>query len=135
MTYGPFSLAGATAADLKFKLWLNSELSYDKVFWGASVNGTDFWGFSRDGNSGGWVDIVLDLTNVPTLGNLTGLPNVWIALVFSSDNLVNTTEGAYVDNIVLRKCTSATCTGVSGAVPDSDQGQVVEIPTMMILAK
>ena len=103
MVYGPFSLADATAAELTFKLWLNSELGYDGLCRLASVNGTDFYGTCTSGNTAGWVDKGLDLSNVPDLGNLIGRPNVWIAIAFSSDLDTTRAEGAYVDNILLRK--------------------------------
>jgi hypothetical protein len=103
MVYGPFSLAGATAADLQFKLWLNSESGSDEVFWGASTNGADFYGWSTSGYSIGWADAMLDLSEVYMLGNLLGETEVWIALVFESDYSVNSPEGAYVDDIILRE--------------------------------
>lgn len=103
MIYGPFSLADATAGDLAFKLWLNSEANYDGIFRGASLNGNTFYGTWDSGNSGGWVDRVLDLTSVPTLGNLMGQPQVWVGLLFASDVSNTYLEGAYVDNVVLRK--------------------------------
>lgn len=84
MVYGPFSLADATAADLTFKLWLYTEQSYDHVCRYASTNGVNFHGTCTSGNSSGWIDRTLDLTNVPTLGDLAGQPNVWVALVFDS---------------------------------------------------
>ncbi len=71
----------------------------------ASTDGVNFSGSCTTGNTGGWVDKVLDLTNVPTLGNLMGRPSVWVALRFTSDVSNYYPEGAYVDNIVLRKCT------------------------------
>lgn len=108
MVYGPFSLQGATAAELQFKLWLDSESGYDYAFWGASTNGADFYGLGVSGYSGGWVDRLLDLSDVYTLGNLLGEPEVWIALVFQTDGDTHYTEGAYVDNVVLRKYLSAT---------------------------
>jgi hypothetical protein len=135
MVYGPFSLVGATAGDLSFKLWLNSEENNDKVCRMASIDGKNFYGLCTSGNTAGWVDKVLNLTSVDTLGNLMGQPNVWVALMFRSDSSTNTPEGGYVDNIVLRKCTSATCTGVSGAEAAADQGQVVESPVVMTLAR
>jgi hypothetical protein len=99
MVYGPFSLADATAADLSFKLWINAESADDYVARTASINGVNFYG----SYTSGWIDRTLDLTNVPTLGDLTGQANVWIALVFVSDGSVTYSEGAYVDDIVLRK--------------------------------
>ncbi len=138
MAYGPFSLVGATAGDLSFKLWLNSESSFDYVCRMASTDGTNFSGTCTSGNSSGWVDLTLDLTSVPTLGNLMGQSNVWVALVFSSDSSVNYAEGGYVDDIVLRKYISS----VAGASPAGSSepsgvgaGQIVETPAMMIRGK
>jgi len=133
MIYGPFSLSGATAADLKFKLWLNSESDNDKVCRFASLNGSDFYGLCTSGNTNGWTDRVLDLSNVYTLGDLRGQPNVWVALVFSSNGSVNYPEGGYVDNIVLRKCTAASCP--AGASTASDDAQTVDFPAKIILAR
>lgn len=132
MVYGPFSLADATAADLKFKLWLNSESGFDAVIATASINGANFYGVPISGTtSGGWVDGLLNLGNVPTLGNLEGQSNVWVALIFLSDGSINYPEGAYVDNIVLRKCTSASCPGASSAALSANNGQGVEFTTQV----
>ena len=103
MIYGPFSLADATAADLTFKLWLNLEPGDDYFSWSASIDGSEFFGYAALGTSGDWVEKTLDLTDVPTLGNLMGQPQVWIALDFISDASGNAAEGAYVDDIVLQK--------------------------------
>jgi serine protease AprX len=113
MVYGPFSLAGTLDADLTFRLWLNSELTYDGVFRGASTNGTNYYGWTTSGNTSGWTAKELDLTNVPTLGNLTGQSSVWIALVFVSDNTNTYSEGGYVDDILLRKYV-----GIQAASPE-----------------
>jgi hypothetical protein len=127
MVYGPFSLVGATAADMSFKLWLNSELNYDYFYYLASIDGNTFYGTRASGVSGGWVDPpVLDLSNVPTLGNLMGQPNVWVGFIFLSDASVNYPEGAYVDNIVLRKCTAASCPSLSLLPSVSDDMQFEE---------
>jgi len=107
MVYGPFSLQGGSAADLQFELWLNSESEYDYFFWGASTDGINFYGLGVSGYSGGWVDRQLDLSNVYTLGNLLGEPEVWIALVFQSNSGSNYPEGSYVDNVVLREYLAA----------------------------
>ncbi|MCX7839851.1 MAG: immune inhibitor A, partial [Anaerolineae bacterium] len=134
MKYGPFSLVGATAADLKFKLWLNTESGYDYVCRVASIDNNNFYGSCTDGNSSGWIDRTLDLANVPTLGNLLGQPNVWVAIVFFSDDSVNYPEGGYVDNVVLRKCPSGTCpTSASQALPSG--ARIVEFPMQMTLPK
>ena len=107
MQYGPFSLEDASAADLTFKLWLNTETGYDTFFWGVSADGQNFYRSASEppasGSTGGWVDKALDLNNVAGLGSVLGQPEVWIALVFTTDFDTNFAEGAYVDNIVLRK--------------------------------
>lgn len=106
MEYGPFSLSDALDAELQFYYWNQSELDYDYLFWGASVNGTDFYGTSVSGNSGGWQFVNFDLTNVYVLGDLAGEPEVWIGFAFWSDESI-TDQGAFVDNIVLRKLVMA----------------------------
>ena len=112
MVYGPFSLQGATAADLRFKLWLNSEMNYDYVYRLASIDGYNFYGSGVSGNTGGWIDQTLDLANVYGLGSLLGHSQVWVAIEFYTDYSVTYSEGAYVDNVVLRKCIRPTCSGV-----------------------
>ena len=135
MLYGPFSLAGAIAGDLSFKLWLNSELRYDNLCRLASIDGTNFYGSCTSGNTTVWIDRVLDLTNVPPLGNLMGQPNVWVMLGFFSDSSITRTEGAYVDDIVLRKCIAAPCPVMSSPAPNAGNGRIVDVPTTMTLAR
>ena len=103
LVYGPFSLENVTAADLSFQLWLRSEPGYDEVFWGASLDNSDFFGEYQSGDSGGWQQKTLDLANVPTLGSLLGQQKVWIGLVFLSDSGNTVPEGAHVDDVLLRK--------------------------------
>ena len=106
LVYGPFSLAGATAAELTFRRWQRSEEDFDFLSWIASVNGTNFYGTRTSGDSGGWVPETFDLSNVYTLGDLRGQPQVWIALLFQSDE--DTRDlGAFVDEVVIRKRTGA----------------------------
>jgi hypothetical protein len=107
LIYGPFSLAGASDAELLFDAWVNSQLDYDRFFVGASIDNDMFYGTRTTGNSGGWTSENFDLTNVYTLGNLLGRSEVWIAFVFASDSSITYPEGAYVDNIVLRKLTGS----------------------------
>jgi hypothetical protein len=42
---------------------------------------------------------------------------VWIGIVFSSDDSVNAAEGAYVDDILLRRCVGGTCEARKGSRP------------------
>ena len=103
LIYGPFSLADATAASLSFQLWLNSERDYDFLCRMVSADGTSFGGICTHGKSNDWIERVLDLTNVPTVGNVTGQPAVWIALVWNTDTLIAKAEGAFVDNVRVTK--------------------------------
>ena len=127
MVYGPFSLVNATAAGLDFKLWLNTEVGYDRIFYGASINGTNFYGYIID-STGGWIDSTLDLSNVYILGDLRGQSQVWVAINFTSDFSENYSEGAYVDNIVLRRCLVATCPGLAANGLGTGGSQVINKP-------
>ena len=110
MVYGPFSLSDAIDARFDLQAWVETETSYDYLFIGASVDGSQFYGMKRSGGwasaSGGdgWMNVALDLKRVPTLGDLTGETEVWVGLYFHTDNIYNL-EGAYVDDIVVEKIT------------------------------
>lgn len=136
MTYGPFSLADATAAELTFQAWQYSESGYDYLCRLASTDGSDFYGSCSSGNSSGWTSLTLDLANVYTLGDLRGQSSVWVALLFESDDSYNYAEGAHVDNVVLRKCTASSCVGTTSAEKlDTDDSQLIETPLMRTLPK
>ena len=99
VVYGPFSLAGATDAELSFYWWYDTELQHDYVECIALVDEDNYvyaWG---TGNSQGWKSQSLDL------GSLCGQPEVWVAFIFTSDGAV-TDKGAFVDDVVLRKYVS-----------------------------
>jgi len=98
MVRGPFDLSAATDATFSFRYWNDSELSFDYFKYLVSINGSNFYGYQVSGNSGGWSSRAVDLTAVPTLGDVTGQPAVWIAFVFVSDSTI-TREGAYVDEV------------------------------------
>jgi len=107
---GPFDLSDVTSATFDFELYLNSELGYDGLFYLVSTDGQNFYGPDGiSGNTQGWIAESLDLTAVPTLGNVCGHSQVWIAFNFTSD-ASGTGEGAYVDQVNL------TGSGGSGAV-------------------
>lgn len=111
LIYGPFSLADAQAASLDFFYRLDSELGGDFFKWMASTNGIDFFGQQISGTylsgpfNNGYNFVSFDLTNVHTLGDLSGEPEVWIAFIFQSDSDTNTGQGAFIDFITLRKNT------------------------------
>ena len=128
MVYGPFSLVNATAARLDFKLWLNSEIDYDGIAYVASIDGINFNGNFHSGNSGGWIDRTLDLSSIYNLGDLRGQPQVWVAIIFISDFSTNYAEGAYVDNIVLRRCMETTCPGLNTISLGAGESQIIDKP-------
>lgn len=104
MIYGPFSLSDANAGTFSLRYWNKSEQGFDYFKYLVSVNGTNFYGLQTSGDSLGWQSGSIDFTNVFTLGNITGQPQVWVALVFSSDSTVSH-EGAYVDEVLIQKTT------------------------------
>lgn len=120
MVYGPFSLAGVAAAELRYKLWLQSELNYDGMCALASLDGRNFYGSCATGSSPGWIDRRFDLANVYQLGNLLGKTRVWVALGFTSDSSVARPEGGYVDNIVLRRCAAGCGASAQPAAAPAD---------------
>jgi photosystem II stability/assembly factor-like uncharacterized protein len=97
MISGPFSLVGATGAELSFKLSINAESDYDFLCRYASADGNNFNGICTTGYSGGWIDRTLDLSSY------LGDSSVWIMLRFVSDSSVTYPDGAHVDNITVRK--------------------------------
>ena len=105
MVYGPFSLADAGDALMVFHRWLDTESGYDFVEWRASINGTNFYGWQISGTQA-WTCDTFDLKSVPTLGDLCGQSQVWVAFRFTSDES-NEYEGAYIDDVILQKYTSS----------------------------
>ena len=105
MIYGPFSLADAAAASLSFYYWLDTEVDFDWFGWYASIDGSNFYGDDVSGESHGWISGLMDLTDVYTLGDITGQPSVWIAFIFDSDISI-AYDGVFLDDILLQKSTS-----------------------------
>ncbi len=116
VVYGPFSLADASDGLFDFHYRNDSEANFDYFNWLASVDGTTFHGFRVSGSSNGWRYQSLDFKNIPTLGNIVGRPQVWIAFVFTSDSTVISGKGPFVDDVAIKKFVNMSCTGVSGHV-------------------
>lgn len=102
MIFGPFNLTDAVASRLTFYYWNQSESNYDWLYWLASTDATNFYGYRVSGDSTGWQSIAFDLSNVPTLGSALGRNCVWIGFFFTSDSTI-TYKGPFVDDIVLEK--------------------------------
>ena len=106
----PFSLNGASDCLLTFQLWLNSTTESGYFF--MTVYNSDHsltLNWNLDGSTGGWQPITHDLSAFRYQSGLT------LALGFFSDGGTTLPEGAYVDDIILKKCTYEYCS--SGAPP------------------
>ena len=140
MIYGPFSLSDATEAEMRLSIWVNTPAAaseqYDYVCWMASTNGTNFAGDCAWGESAVWNDQVLDFSSVPGYsGSMIGQPQVWVGLYFhsDSDSTGEYIEGAYVDDILVRKCVGGGCpTGTSG-ISAADLSQLITFPALKSL--
>ncbi len=129
MIYGPFDLSNATDAELLFYRWNLTELEQDSLLWSASINGLDFYGGAASGDSDGWKHTSFDLTNVYTLGDVTGQPQVWIGFFFRSSAANNRAEGAYVDDGTLRALVTEVLTPTTTPTP-TDTPTHTPTPTM-----
>ncbi len=105
MVYGPFDLSDANDATLEFDYYNSSEPGFDKFWWLASKDGTNYSGFflSDTSKTSQFQFKSFDLKNVPTLGNITGENGIYVAFLFQSDSLISNYWGALVDNVVLKK--------------------------------
>ncbi|MEM6455853.1 MAG: hypothetical protein AAF772_12215 [Acidobacteriota bacterium] len=102
MVHGPFDLTDAAGAVARLRYWLDTEPDEDLLRLLASNDGFFFGGVEVSGTSGGWQDLSLDLADVPGEGDLTGSPEVWVAIVFTSGAGV-VGEGAYVDRVRIER--------------------------------
>jgi hypothetical protein len=114
LVYGPFSLANANAAELSFQRWQRTQLDHDYLQWLASVDGDSFYGWQTSENSSGWASVTFDLSAVPTLGNLCGRSQVWVAFRMLSD-AATSDQGPFVDGILLRKHVGAALADAPGS--------------------
>ncbi len=81
---------------------------------------SEYHGVCRTGATNGWEDLTLDLSNVPTLGNVLGQPRVCVAITFEADEGDSRPEGAYVDDVSMRICPQGLtdlCAGSLGTAP------------------
>ena len=128
LIYGPFDLSDATAAEVRFRRWQRTENDYDFYRWKASVDDAQNFGLRSSRDTSDWVPVTFDLTDVYTLGNLSGEPRVWFAFVMQSDEST-TDQGVFVDDVEIRKYTGAVppSRGASGAVDDAGVRPAAEV--------
>ncbi|MCX9012675.1 MAG: carboxypeptidase regulatory-like domain-containing protein [Candidatus Methanoperedens sp.] len=108
MIYGPIDLSDASDAAVTFSHWTRTEQNYDWFSYAASIDGSYFYGYDLTGDLSPWWDpwpwndVTFDLKSVPTLEDLRGKPNVWIAFSFWSDPSYND-KGTFLDEIYIKK--------------------------------
>jgi M6 family metalloprotease-like protein len=122
--YGPFSTAGATAAELKYDFYVKSEVNYDNFWAMASSDGSNFYGYYYSG-AWPWQPATLNLAGNLCAGGTAsclGRPSVYIAFRFDSDLSNTDIYGAIIDNIVLRTCNSGSCPSASQATGEQTLG-------------
>ena len=133
MVFGPFSLAGATAAQFNAQFWLNTEVNQDAACFYASLDNNNFGGTCWSGNSSNaFLPNNLDLSNVFHVGSLLGQPNVWVAVEFRSDTSVNLSEGAFVDDLLVAKCLVASCPGQPSSPASANTGLLESHPASLV---
>ena len=87
-----------------------------------------YYGVCRTDATNGWEDLKMDLTNVPTLGNVLG-EQVCVAITFQADIGDSRPEGAYVDDVSLRFCPEGLtdlCPGSAGTAPPTSPTLIAE---------
>ena len=105
------NLKYTSQADFTVKVWTNlaagdqvcvmvtnEDVPQNQLPW------AQYYGVCRSGQTNGWEDLRLDLSQVPTLGNLLGTENVHVAVRFIANESGSLPVGAYVDDAVVRLC-------------------------------
>jgi M6 family metalloprotease-like protein len=132
--YGPFNTVNATAGQLNYNYYLNSELNADWFSVLATDDYTGTWtGLGWSGDSA-WQSYSFNLNQSWCGGGLytcIGWPEVYIAFAFDSDAQNQAAYGAIIDNIVLRLCDAGSCSG--GAPPLQAPGPLTDDAIMDFL--
>ena len=113
MEYAPWitCLSGAPYATLTFFTRLETEQGYDLFYYVASVDGTNYSGYTLSGNyADTWYAVTQDMRSWYGLGDLTSYPQIALAFVFQSDNQINQGFGVRVDDIAL---TASACPAIT----------------------
>ncbi len=97
---GPINLSSYNAGSFAFDLWQQTGTG-DYLFFGASINGTNFTGWNVTANTSAFERVTRDITSWGSLGNLAGQGSVWFAFFYISNDDESRAEGAYVDNVAL----------------------------------
>jgi hypothetical protein len=101
LIYGPFSLEGATAAEVQLAYWAETQPDVDTMLILLSTDADQWAGWSLSGSSQGWQVQTLDLATADVPGGVVGKPEVWLALGLESDESLGF-EGVFFDDVTLR---------------------------------
>lgn len=106
LIYGPVDLSLATDAELQFALWADVEgdgpYLIDSIDWGASIDAHTYHNYATAGQTGDWIPEMINLTDVPVLGDLTGRSGIYLGWSFVSDQSNPIAyQGAFVDDAAL----------------------------------
>jgi M6 family metalloprotease-like protein len=112
LIYGPFNLSDASEGTLDFDAWYDINdggdpaNATDWAAWLFSVDGQTFpVGYAVTGTSQGWEHVTVTMSDIRLDDGtaLLGKPQVWLGFVFVSSAATTPREGAYIDNVVLKK--------------------------------
>ena len=105
MIYGPFDLTDASDAVLEFDLYNNCEPTYDFLFVGIAKSLQDtLHGYYEPDSTGIFLHFSYDLKSFSSLGNVLGKKGLYLEFLFYSDSTISSNyEGAFIDNVVLKK--------------------------------
>lgn len=109
MVYGPFSLTDASSSRMEFALVGRTEPGFDDVQILITANEFEtyqtytFSGFNFDT----WANYFADFADLPTIGDINGQPEVYIAFLFTSDEALGY-DGVFVDDVAIKKYVGGT---------------------------
>jgi len=75
----------------------------------------------------------LDFSNVTDFGNMLGEDQVWVGIWFHSDSSGVLTVGAYVDDILVRKCVGGGCPVSASRISGPDSYELKTFPAVKSL--
>jgi hypothetical protein len=108
--FGPsVNLKHTSRAEFSMKVWTDLAEG-DQICAGVATTEQEpgwqarYYGVCRSGKTNGWEDLTLDLSQVPTLGNLLGTEKVWVAVRFTANASGSRPAGVYVDDVTVRIC-------------------------------
>jgi hypothetical protein len=125
-TAGTINLSGYTQGTLYFDYFLNSQQGPDGLWVMVNRGDDNSQGLFFSGDYRVWNRGLLNLANVPGLGNVCGCATVRIAFSFVSDG-ATTAEGAYVDNVGIACGTGPTITGITPNQASAGTGSNVTV--------